>query len=304
MTAQQIGRLAKYINLRLPYYDIFYQFETRKGEGLALQQLLDEEEMLTLTIDLKKHIVLEWKPEFGSCDINAKVCDNGTYKLLDKEKKPFYQLLHHYVPNGVVPPSDGGGDYVEFSINADGGACGWNDGYSYDDFAKSGSPVSCNGIIATMEDVLWLRDTLASTVGALALPDLPRQNIKPYTSTTVKTGVSDEKYYDNETLCFSDYPQLGAREKRVIEHSPSLWISPEIFWMDLRRDHLYRLKVSFPVFLYSEYYHIDILDKDFAYGELPSSDEMKAMVSTIVSETHQKYQEERKGVWEVVLHKQ
>lgn len=47
MTALQIGRLAKYINLMLPYYDIFCQFETRKGEELALQQLLNDEEMLT-----------------------------------------------------------------------------------------------------------------------------------------------------------------------------------------------------------------------------------------------------------------
>ena len=38
-------------------------------------------------IDLKVHKLLDWKPEYGTLYLQAKVCDSGTYFLLDKDKK-------------------------------------------------------------------------------------------------------------------------------------------------------------------------------------------------------------------------
>ena len=38
-------------------------------------------------INLKTHKLLNSKPEYGSLYLQAKVCDSGTYFLLDKDKK-------------------------------------------------------------------------------------------------------------------------------------------------------------------------------------------------------------------------
>lgn len=41
-------------------------------------------------INLKTHKLLNSKPEYGSLYLQAKVCDSGTYFLLDKDKKTIY----------------------------------------------------------------------------------------------------------------------------------------------------------------------------------------------------------------------
>ena len=55
----------------------------------------------------------------------AKVCDAGTYTLMDAEKKPLRQICG-YVPNKLIPPLEKGfGDYIELAIEADGIVNGW-----------------------------------------------------------------------------------------------------------------------------------------------------------------------------------
>ena len=44
-------------------------------------------------VDLKTHKLLNWKPEYGDLYLQAKICDSGTYFLLDKDKKARYVRL-------------------------------------------------------------------------------------------------------------------------------------------------------------------------------------------------------------------
>ena len=69
-------------------------------------------------IDLKTHKLLNSKPEYGSLYLQAKVCDSGTYFLLDKDKKTICKIAD-YVPNGLIPEVDGCGDYIRLRINED-----------------------------------------------------------------------------------------------------------------------------------------------------------------------------------------
>ena len=69
-------------------------------------------------INLKTHKLLNSKPEYGSLYLQAKVCDSGTYFLLDKDKKTICKIAD-YVPNGLIPEVDGCGDYIRLRINED-----------------------------------------------------------------------------------------------------------------------------------------------------------------------------------------
>ena len=133
---------AKYIHISFPFreelFSYTFPFEDEK-----------EEEQLPLvslgywqgTIDLQAHKLLEWNPNFGACYLQAKVCDSGTYTLLDTEKKPIC-TLKGYVPNGVIPPENGAGDYIHFAINTDGTVEEWQDTYDFTEFNERAIPVN------------------------------------------------------------------------------------------------------------------------------------------------------------------
>lgn len=93
------------------------------------------------TIDLQTHKLLEWEPDFGECYLQAKVCDTGTYTLLNVEKRPIC-ALKGYVPNGVIPPKDGAGDYIHFGINADGTVEEWQYKYDFAAFHERAIPAT------------------------------------------------------------------------------------------------------------------------------------------------------------------
>ena len=105
---------AQYIHISFPFREELCSYT------FPFKYEKDEEQLplVTLgywqgTVDLETHKLLEWEPNFGECYFQAKVCDTGTYTLLDTEKKPIC-ILKGYVPNGVIPPENGAGDYIHF----------------------------------------------------------------------------------------------------------------------------------------------------------------------------------------------
>lgn len=135
---------AKYLHISFPFREEFCSYTFPFGEE-------EDEEQLPLvslgywqgTIDLQAHKLLEWKPNFGECYLQAKVCDSGTYTLLDTEKKPIC-ILKGYVPNSVIPPKNGAGDYIHFAINADGTVEEWQDTYDFTEFNERAILVTKN----------------------------------------------------------------------------------------------------------------------------------------------------------------
>jgi len=67
-----------------------------------------------------------------------KVVDRGTYTLLDENQNKIIKM-NSYVPNKLLPPKDGYGDYVEFKINSEGLITNWFENpklWEFDDYSR------------------------------------------------------------------------------------------------------------------------------------------------------------------------
>jgi hypothetical protein len=89
----------------------------------------DQKDTIKLTIDLKKKKLLGWKNGQDKYSLFAKVVDSGTYIVRNSDGDILYRR-DGYVPNNVVPPHDGYGDYIGFTIDEDGSLPDW---YNYDE---------------------------------------------------------------------------------------------------------------------------------------------------------------------------
>lgn len=67
------------------------------------------------TIEIETGKILEW-PEDKSEELFLKVVDMGIYRLLDKNMNIVLSIVEDYVPNRLLPPTNGYGDYVNFKI--------------------------------------------------------------------------------------------------------------------------------------------------------------------------------------------
>lgn len=87
----------------------------------------------------------EWKPIIGvdsgwiinweqgkKADIHYKVCDEGTYELIDENNESIIKI-DGYVPKCMCPASQGYGDYIIMNINEDGFIKDWKP--KFDDFS-------------------------------------------------------------------------------------------------------------------------------------------------------------------------
>lgn len=75
------------------------------------------------TIDLEEGKIVDW-PKGVDADIHYKVCDDGTYSLLDKDKNVLIEV-NSYVPDILCPKEEGYGDYIIMDIDDDGYIADW-----------------------------------------------------------------------------------------------------------------------------------------------------------------------------------
>lgn len=78
-------------------------------------------ESVKMVIDIDTGVIQGW-PAGRVEEVSMKVCDGGTYILLDAEGKRV-AVREDYVPNNLVPGEYG--DYVELSIDATGRIKNW-----------------------------------------------------------------------------------------------------------------------------------------------------------------------------------
>ena len=76
-------------------------------------------------IDVDSGIITNWTKGVNA-DIHFKVCDEGSYYLLDEQGVEILSLENEYVPNMMAPNGEGYGDYIVMSINEDGKIEGWD----------------------------------------------------------------------------------------------------------------------------------------------------------------------------------
>lgn len=74
--------------------------------------------------------ILDW-PEGEEREMYCKVCDAGTYTLLDDQGEEV-ATINGYVPNGIVPGEYG--DYVHLKISGDGVITNWPEHPRIDEF--------------------------------------------------------------------------------------------------------------------------------------------------------------------------
>lgn len=96
--------------------------------------LNDEKSEWTAHVDIDTGVIKDW-PQGDSREMHVKVCDAGTYTLLDTFGNSV-AVRDGYVPNDLVPGSYG--DYVELSINEEGVITNWPKNPSVDEFFDEG----------------------------------------------------------------------------------------------------------------------------------------------------------------------
>jgi hypothetical protein len=93
--------------------------------------LLNEQKTAWIAIvDVETGIIDNW-PTGEAREMHVKVCDSGTYRLIDSDGNEIAAIVEGYVPNGLVPGSYG--DYVELSIDETGRITNWP---KYPDFSE------------------------------------------------------------------------------------------------------------------------------------------------------------------------
>lgn len=86
------------------------------------------------TIDIDSGQILDWD-QGRSLDLYMKVCDEGSYYLLDDSKNIVLSMEQDYVPNQLIPGSYG--DYISLRINQDGLIENWPKTPNISDFTEN-----------------------------------------------------------------------------------------------------------------------------------------------------------------------
>lgn len=74
-------------------------------------------------IDIKEGVITNWRKGV-TAHAFYKVCDDGTYSLLDADKKVLYEV-DSYVPDCLAIEDSGFGDYIDMVIDEDGKIKNW-----------------------------------------------------------------------------------------------------------------------------------------------------------------------------------
>ena len=133
---QELSEIAHYLLIYFPYDEEMCSYtDACMGELYENKYPLVAKGMWSGIINLKTYKLLNWKPEYGDLYLQAKICDSGTYFLLNKGKKVICKIAD-YVPNNLIPDSDDCGDYIRLRINSDGTIENWPENPDYSDFIE------------------------------------------------------------------------------------------------------------------------------------------------------------------------
>ena len=153
---QSLNEVAHYLMIYFPYNEEMCSYANDwLGELYENKYPLVSKGMWSGIIDLKTHKLLNSKPEYGSLYLQAKVCDSGTYFLLDKDKKTICKIAD-YVPNGLIPEVDGCGDYIRLRINED-DMINWFEEPDFSDFMEDSEIVEKIDVHIKEESILYTK---------------------------------------------------------------------------------------------------------------------------------------------------
>ena len=89
-------------------------------------------------IDLESGIIQNWK-KGTKAEVHYKVCDRGTYHILDIPGHPQLSIEENYVPSIMCPDDNGYGDYIIMDIDENGQIKNWWKNPPIEDFYREDS---------------------------------------------------------------------------------------------------------------------------------------------------------------------
>lgn len=95
-----------------------------RNEALPVGFPFYKNDMWKAVIEIETGKILNW-PVGIPAEIKLKVGDSGCYYLLDENENVIISREEQYVPNSLLPPINGYGDYLELDINGDGNITNW-----------------------------------------------------------------------------------------------------------------------------------------------------------------------------------
>ena len=100
-------------------------------EDIANDFPLRSGDMWNAIIDIDNGIVIDW-PKGEKGNLEMKICDEGSYYLLDENYETILSIEQDYVPNKLLPGSYG--DYLKLHIGENGVISNWYSKPSIEDF--------------------------------------------------------------------------------------------------------------------------------------------------------------------------
>ncbi|MCS2889581.1 hypothetical protein NXY11_00145 [Parabacteroides faecis] len=278
---------SRYIHISIPFIknDYAYSFNN-SNDSLKKYPLVTENEQWEATIDLEKHTLLEWKSEYGFCRVFAKVKDEGIYTLLDKDKKTLCRLKG-YVPNGVIPPKDGYGDYIKFNIDENGFVSDWYENYNFSVFIERGKIVTEEDMTPiTNPQQIW--ETLQNVFVplALALFQELRDALSPsFTYSSEYAYLSDSLNQDNLYPIDIEKPLIESEAtpemQKNVTHSKSFWLTFGVASPKRREIGSPRLQIAYHLELKSNSYYLPVINKKIPYGTFPTECETGIIIQSL-----------------------
>lgn len=121
-------KVEKEIDIKMVKVDIAVRYGE---EDIPMDFPLRSGDMWSAIIDIDKGMVLDW-PKGIKGNLSMKVCDEGSYFLLDEKGNTVLYIENDYVPNQLLPGKYG--DYLELHINENGYITNWYSSPSISDF--------------------------------------------------------------------------------------------------------------------------------------------------------------------------
>jgi hypothetical protein len=84
-------------------------------------------------IDINSGTIEGW-PQGETLRFSMKVCDQGSYILLDRDGNEIASIVENYVPNDLIPGRYG--DYVDLNISGTGKILNWKPNANLADFVE------------------------------------------------------------------------------------------------------------------------------------------------------------------------
>jgi len=121
-------KVEKEVNITRLNMQVAVRYE---DEDMPFDAPMRQGDMWKATIDLDNHCIVAW-PQGKTLEFYMKVCDQGSYQLIDDHGNEVLAIENDYVPNNLLPGEYG--DYLELKIDENGVITNWLPSPDFSDF--------------------------------------------------------------------------------------------------------------------------------------------------------------------------